>query len=60
MAELSEELKEIKDELRELRLLYKQLTEKVIPVVKPVKEERRAIEEKEEIVTEEAIMKALE
>lgn len=60
MAELSEELKEIKAELRELRLLYKQLIEKVIPVIKPVKEERRAIEEKEEIVTEEAIMKALE
>lgn len=59
MAELNEELKEIKDELRELRLLYKQLAEKIIPVVPPTKEEKQAIEEKDEIVSEEALMKAL-
>lgn len=59
MAELNEELKEIKDELRELRLLYKQLAEKIIPVVPPTKEEKQAIDEKDEIVSEEALMKAL-
>lgn len=59
MAELNEELKEIKDELRELRLLYKQLAEKIIPVVPPTKDEKQAIDEKDEIVSEEALMKAL-
>jgi len=59
MAELNEELKEIKDELRELRLLYKQLAEKIIPVVPPTKDEKQAIEEKDEVVSEEALMKAL-
>ena len=60
MAELSEELKDIKDELRELRLLYKQLAEKVILVVKPAKKEKEAIEQKDEIVSEEVLMKSLE
>ena len=59
MAELNEELKEIKDELRELRLLYKQLAEKIIPVVPPTKDEKQAIEEKDEVVSEEALLKAL-
>lgn len=59
MAELNEELREIKDELRELRLLYKQLAEKIIPVVPPTKDEKQAIEEKDEVVSEEALMKAL-
>jgi len=60
MAELNEELREIKDELRELRLLYKQLAEKVILVVKPAKKEKEAIEQKDEIVSEEVLMKSLE
>ena len=60
MAELNEELKEIKDEMRELRFLYKQLADKVIPVVPPTKDEKKAIEEKDEVVSEEALMKALE
>ena len=59
MAEPNEELREIKDELRELRLLYKQLAEKIIPVVPPTKDEKQAIEEKDEVVSEEALMKAL-
>jgi len=59
MTEISKELKGIKNELGELRLIYKQLAEKVIPVVKPDKEEENAIEDNDELVTEETIMKTL-
>jgi len=45
-------LKDIREELRELRLLYKELVEKLVSVEEPSEEERKAIEEKE-------LMKAL-
>ena len=41
-----EVLKDIRNELRELRVLYKELVEKLIPVEEPASEEKRAIEEK--------------
>jgi len=50
-----EVLEGIRRELRELRLLYKELVEKLIPVEKPSREEKKAIEEKDE----EELMKAL-
>ncbi len=52
-------LKDIRDELKELRLLYKELVEKLIPVERPTKEEREAIQEKDEIADEKELMKAL-
>ena len=52
-------LKDIREELRELRLLYKELVEKLIPVEEPSEEERKAIEEKDEIAEEKELMKAL-
>jgi len=52
-------LKDIRDELKELRLLYKELIEKLIPVERPTKEEREAIQEKDEIADEKELMKAL-
>jgi len=52
-----EVLKDIRDELRELRLLYEQLVEKFIPTEKPTLEEEKAIEEKDEIVNEKELMK---
>jgi hypothetical protein len=54
-----EVLEDIRRELRELRLLYKELVEKLIPVEKPSPEEREAIEEKGEVTDEEELMKAL-
>jgi len=45
-------LKDIREELRELRLLYKELVEKLVSVEEPSEEERKTIEEKE-------LMKAL-
>ena len=50
-----EVLEGIRRELRKLRLLYKELVEKLIPVEKPSREEKKAIEEKDE----EELMKAL-
>ena len=54
-----EVLKDIREELRELRVLYKELVEKLIPVEEPASEEKRAIEEKDEIVGERDMMKVL-
>jgi hypothetical protein len=54
-----EVLEDIRKELRELRLLYKELVEKLIPVEKPSREEKKAIEEKDEVADEEELMKAL-
>jgi len=54
-----EVLKDIREELKELRLLYKGLVEKLIPTEEPTKEEKKAIEEKGEIATEEELMKTL-
>ena len=54
-----EVLKDIREELKELRILYKELVEKLIPVEEPTSEEKRAIEEKDEIASEREMMKAL-
>lgn len=54
-----EVLKDIREELKELRLLYKELVEKLIPVEEPTQEERKAIEEKDELANEKELMKAL-
>jgi archaellum component FlaC len=54
-----EVLKDIREELKELRLLYKELVEKLIPVERPTKEEREAIQEKDEIANEKELMKTL-
>jgi len=51
-------LKDIREELKELRLLYKELVEKLIPVEEPTEEERKAIKEKDEIANEKELMKA--
>lgn len=52
-------LEEIRTELRELRLLYKGLIEKIVPVEEPTSEEKKAIEEKDELADEKELMKAL-
>jgi archaellum component FlaC len=54
-----EVLKDIREELKELRVLYKELVEKLIPVEEPTSEEKRAIEEKDGLANEREMMKAL-
>jgi archaellum component FlaC len=60
MSELSEILNQIREELRELRLLYKELAERLIPVGESEPDERRAIEEEDELANEDELFKALE
>lgn len=55
----SEILEEIRIELRELRLLYKGLIEKLVSVEDPMSDERQAIEDEDELVDEEELLKAL-
>ena len=52
-----EVLKDIREELKELRLLYKELVGKLIPVEEPSEGERKAIEEEDEIADEKELMK---
>ena len=59
MSEISEILSQIRDELKELRLLYKELVEKLIPEEEPEPDERKAIEEEDELVSEEELLRAL-
>jgi len=54
-----EVLKDIREELKELRVLYKEPVEKLIPVEEPTKEEKEAIEGKDQIANEKELMKAL-
>jgi hypothetical protein len=52
-------LEEIRVELQEIKLLYKELIEKLIPTEQPTAQEKKAIKEKDEIVDEEELMKTL-
>jgi hypothetical protein len=54
-----EVLKGIRKELEELRLLYKELVEKLIPTEQPTLEERKAIKNTDEVVNEKELMKTL-
>ena len=59
MSEISEILSQIRDELKELRLLYEELAEKLIPMEEPKPDEQRAIEEEDELVSEEELLRVL-
>jgi len=59
MSEISEILSQIRDELKELRLLYKELLEKLIPIEEPEADEQRAIEEEDELISEEELFRVL-
>ena len=52
-------LEDIREELKEIKLLYKELVEKLVPIEEPTKEEKKAIREKDEIASEEKLMKTL-
>jgi len=53
-------LKDIREELKELKLLYKELVEKLIPIEEPTKAEKKAIEEEDETANEKELMTALD
>jgi hypothetical protein len=59
MSDILRLLKEIRDELREIKLLYKELVEKLIPEEEPLEDEKEAIEARHEVVSEEEITRAL-
>jgi archaellum component FlaC len=59
MSDILRLLKEIQDELREIKLLYKELVEKLIPVEEPLENEKKAIEVIDEVVSEDEMMKTL-
>ncbi|MCS4538323.1 MAG: hypothetical protein HYY67_05650 [Thaumarchaeota archaeon] len=59
IAQLEKELKGIRNELRQLRLMYKQLAEKVVPVVEPDEVENKAIRQQDKIVSEKELLKAV-
>jgi len=52
-------LEDIREELQEIKLLYKELVDKLIPIQEPTREEKKAIAEKDEIADEEELMKTL-
>jgi hypothetical protein len=52
-------LEDTREELKEIKLLYKELVEKLIPTEEPTKEEKKAIREKDETASEEELMKTL-
>jgi archaellum component FlaC len=59
MTTVVESLNEIREELRELRTLYKGLVEKLIPIEEASEDERKAIEEPDDVASEEELLKAL-
>ena len=52
-------LEEIREELQEIKLLYKELVDKLIPLEKATQKEKRAIEEKDEVADEKELMQTL-
>lgn len=52
-------LKDVQDEVRELRMLYKQMLDRLVSTEVPTKEERKAITERGEIAEERELLKAL-
>ena len=52
-------LEDIREELQEIKLLYKELVDKLVPVEEATKEEKKAIEEKDEVADEKELMQTL-
>jgi len=57
--EVLEILSEIRNELKKLRLLYRELVDRLIPMEEPEADERRAIEEEDEVVSEDELFRVL-
>ena len=52
-------LEEIREELQEIKHLYKELVDKLIPVEEATQEEKKAINEKDEVADEKELMQTL-
>jgi len=52
-------LEEIRGELQEIKLLYKELVDKLIPVEEATQKEKKAIANKDEIADEKELMQTL-
>ena len=59
MSEVVELLQEIRDELKELRLLYKSHVDKLVPGEEPLEDEKEAIESSDELVGEDEVFRVL-
>lgn len=59
MAKADQTLRGKKEEVRELRVLYKELLDRLIPIGKPTAAEKRAIKERDEVAAERELMGAL-
>jgi len=57
MSEVVELLQEIRDELKELRLLYKRLVDRLVPGEEPLEDEKEAIESSDELVGEDEVFR---
>lgn len=56
----TKEFKIIRNEIRELRILYKNLIDKIVPLEEPTPNDKSAIKKKEEVVDESSLMKTLD
>jgi len=56
----TKEFKIIRNEIRELRMLYKNLIDKIIPMEEPTPSDKSAIKKKEEIIDEYSLMQTLD
>ena len=59
MSEVSTTLEQIKDELKELRVLYEKLIDRLVPEDEPTREEKEALDSSDEIVDEAQMFEAL-
>jgi archaellum component FlaC len=59
MAKSDHALYEIKEEVRELRTLYKELIDRLIPVEKATPTEKKAIAHRDDIASERELMEVL-
>jgi hypothetical protein len=60
MSEVPAALKQIQDELKELRLLYERLIDRLVPIDEPTEEEKEALESTDKIATEGELFRALD
>lgn len=55
----SDSLQEIHDELKELRLLYERLIDRLVPVGEPTQDEKEAIASADEVASEQELFRVL-
>jgi hypothetical protein len=53
-------LEDIREELKEIKLLYKALLDKLMPTEEPAEGEKKAIHERDEIASEEELMNSID